>query len=76
MKLFFCFGKKMRNSQKHNYKTYGKYNTYGKDTFINPIYIEEEEPPPKIKLNRKSREEYFNNATEFLKELDMFLDTS
>ena len=58
------------------------YDNYGKDTFINPIYIEEEEPPPpsppppKIKLNRKSKEEYCNNATEFLKELDIFLDTS
>ena len=77
MKLFFCFGKKMRNSQKHNYKTYGKYNTYGKDTFMNPIYIEEEEPPPlRPKLNRKSKEEYCNEAKDCLKDLDYFLDSS
>ena len=57
--------------RKHNYKTYGK------DTIMNPIYIEEEEPPPsKIKLNRKSKEEYYNDAKDYLKDLDHFLDTS
>jgi hypothetical protein len=71
MKLFFCFGKKIKNSQKINYKTNSK------NTVINPIYNEEEElPPPKIKLNRKSKEEYCTDAIEFLKELDLFLDTS
>jgi hypothetical protein len=70
MKLFFCFGKKIKNSQKINYKTNNK------NTVINPIYIEEEEPPPKIKLNRKSKEEYCTDATEFLKDLDHFLDSS
>ena len=53
------------------------YNNYDKDTFINPIYIEEEEPPPaKIKLNRKSKEEYCNEAKDYLKDLDLFLDSS
>ena len=51
-------------------------NNYDKDTFINPIYIEEEEPPPKIKLNRKSKEEYYNDAKDYLKDLDHFLDSS
>ena len=70
MKLFFCFDKKIKNNQKINYKTNNK------NTIINPIYIEEEPPPTKIKLNRKSKEEYCTDAIEFLKELDLFLDTS
>lgn len=41
------------------------------NTIFNPLYIEE--PMQKPKLNRKSKEEYCNEATTFLQDLDAYL---
>ena len=41
------------------------------NTTFNPLYIEE--PMRKIKLNRKSKEEYYSDAIIFLQDLDAYL---
>ena len=67
MKLFFCFFCSGSGRQKNKLDD-------DNDTIMNPIYSDEnEEPPQKHKLIRKSKEDYCSEAKGFLKDLDDYL---